>query len=316
MMWLHEYERLLLDPSTSFQSIVNFKAQHLPASIFRYRPVSERHLNSLLSNEVWLAPPSSFNDGYDSAIKVDHDYLLTLQFRRNFPNMIEEQKLKDKLSESELDTILTSDNPRREFGRILISKEGTSSPESERFLDALGQAAKKVSEEQFQSLSKFTQRGLKVCCFCAIATVPPLWAHYTDNKGFCVEYDLTKIPADNLRLRLLIPVIYGRAPADVTAMFEAGMVQGPNALSVRMPLIAASYKDASWSYEQEWRLVNPDGEDTKGMSLDMPVKAVYLGFSISDDDAAKVSAVARAIKVPIYKMMLGSDASSFISVPA
>lgn len=312
MTWLQEYERLLLDSSTSFQAIVDFKASHLPASLFKYRRVSSRDLNALSRSEIWLAPPNSFNDGYDSAIKVDYEYLSALQFRRNFPKMVDEPELKDKLSESEQNSILNSDNPRREFGRILLKKEGEYSSESEHFLDVMEQTSKKFSQEIFQSLSNFNQRALKVCSFCLTATSPPLWAHYTNNKGFCVEYDLTKIPADNIRLRLLVPVIYGKAPIDVTAIFEAGMLQGPNAFTVRMPLISATYKDISWSYEQEWRLLNPDGEDTQGMSVDMPVKAVYLGFGISEDDAAQVLVVAKSIKVPVYKMMLGSNASTFI----
>src|SRR5437899_1215948 len=88
-VWLEEYERLLRSPAPdAFQHAVELKDRHRPASLFRYRVVDEFALDSVRRGYVWLSHPQSFNDGYDSAICVDHWRCMAVSFRRGLRKVI------------------------------------------------------------------------------------------------------------------------------------------------------------------------------------------------------------------------------------
>ena len=313
-MWLEEYELLLRDPSPeAFQAAVRLKAENRPSSVFRYRQVTDTSLDSLRRGYVWLSHPQSFNDGYDSAAYVDFDHCMAVSFRRDVNSVIAEHSLSAAFSEADIRSIVDSSDPIATFGALLLREEGSlAGIDPKALLDGLSFVRRKQLKDLEEAIFEMPRRALLVCCFAASGAVPALWAHYAGNSsGFCIEYDVARLPPDDIRLRLLLPVIYGRAPADATFMFDAGLLHGPNSLTVRWPILAASYKDRHWSYEQEWRLVDPAGaHPSGGRAVPMPMKAVYLGPRITDEDAAKVRQAAQVHNLQVFRMQVGKDAST------
>jgi len=312
-MWLGEYEQLLRDAAEgAFQAAVELKARHRPPSLFKYRSVTDEALDSLRRGYVWLSHPTSFNDGYDSALFVNHDRLLATSMRRSLRANIERYGLSRLLSEADIRAIEDSDDPARTLGLAVLTRDPEfAGIDRTDLLDALASAMRQQTKDLEQATREMARASIVVCSFATSGTTPALWAHYAGNgSGFCIEYEVKQLPPDDIRLRLLHPVIYGPAPFDSTFLFEHFMVNGLSALTVRWPLLAATYKDRHWSYEQEWRLIDPAGSRANGRAVPLPIKAVYLGTATSPDSAARVIRAAEPHRVPILKMQVGRDAST------
>ncbi len=316
-MWLHEYERLLHDATpNAFDASVVLKARHRPRSVFKYRGPTELALDSLRGGYVWLSQPQYFNDGYDSAILLDHDRLLATTMRRSIRSLIAEQDLATPLSEADIRSVESSEDPARTLGALLLKQDPSLAHiDPDTVLNALAAAVHRLSDDYEQAAREIARRSILVCSFATTGTAPVLWANYAENNtGFCIEYELAQIPPDDIRLRLLFPVIYGSAPMDATRVFEDFLGNGLNAMTVRWPILAATYKHHDWSYEREWRLVDPAGHRVNGRKVPMPMKAAYLGTAIRSEAAAKVIAAAKQHGIPVFRMQVGKDASALSPV--
>jgi hypothetical protein len=318
-MWLHEYERLLHDAApNAFDAAVALKARHRPRSLFKYRGATELALESLRDGYVWLSQPQFFNDGYDSAILVDHARLLAMTMRRSVRSLIAEHELATSLSEADIRSVESSEDPARTLGALLLKQDPSLAHiDPNRVLDALAAAVYKQSEDYEKAAREIARCSILVCSFATTGTAPVLWANYADNNtGFCIEYDLEQIPPGDIRLRLLFPVIYGSAPMDATRLFEDFLVNGLNPMTVRWPILAATYKHLDWSFEREWRLVDPAGHRINGRKVTMPIKAAYLGSAISSAATAKVMDAAKHHGIQVFRMQVGKDAAALSPVPA
>ena len=109
---------------------------------------------------------------------------------------------------------------------------------------------------------KFTQGVLKTILYkkwgvLSLTTSqenPLLWSYYTDNKGFCVEWDIDKFP---FRTSGPFPVNYQKDLCPISTR------QAELPCSV---LIQCNVKNVRWQHEDEWRLMiyAPPGLDMKG----------------------------------------------------
>lgn len=84
---------------------------------------------------------------------------------------------------------------------------------------------------------------LGIVSLAGINTQNYYWAHYAENKGFCVEFDLENLPFDS----------YGPFPVqyyDVTQPMIISIPHIPDAV-----LLMTNVKGTEWSVEKEWRLL-------------------------------------------------------------
>lgn len=84
-----------------------------------------------------------------------------------------------------------------------------------------------------------------------------MWSHYADShKGFCIEYDLTKVDFNKNQF-VLFPVKYShkRPPIPWTSMLNNNETS-INKKVLYDIIMSVLTKDDIWSYENEWRFIN------------------------------------------------------------
>ena len=131
---------------------------------------------------------------------------------------------------------------------------------------------------------------LTITCFSASGWDNQLmWSHYADSySGICVEYDFGKM--DEF-IGFMYPVKYSSARPKVTIR-DLGLVEfrkdeegkliteEVNIDSIFSYLLT---KNKCWSYEEEWRIINVEGEPYTPLFVQAPfVKSITLGLDLDD----------------------------------
>ena len=81
-----------------------------------------------------------------------------------------------------------------------------------------------------------------------------MWSHYAKHhQGFCIAYNFKELGNDDLRTRLLYPVVYSESLFDVSNIF--GNKKTVNNILNQAALI----KSKAWNHGKEWRLVFGNG---------------------------------------------------------
>ena len=145
------------------------------------------------------------------------------------------------------------------------------------------------------------KKDIRVACFTENNTYPLMWAHYADShKGFCIEYDLTKIP-EGYRLGIL-PVIYSDERYDVT---NAVVTRDINLL-----MNPYYFKSSHWKYEKEWRMVITEDMVADGefyADFHEGISGIHLGLKCFDchkEKADKIIEEYSQKEIPVYKVII------------
>jgi hypothetical protein len=300
--WVEELFKLISSRELSLESISaaqNMKREHFPGSLFKFREVNDYSLSNLRDSTLHLTFASRFNDPYDSAVDFDPHFGTThVELLLNGT---------EGMSGDHRSSILSAEDPMLEMVRYyhLVSTEEHVDEDALIKMAAVmkelhaGFVAKLVND-----MNRRLQNSYKICSLTERLDSLPLWAHYGDNHaGFAMEYDFSSLPADNLAGLCLWPVRYG-------GVFNAsellrGIRPGDNFNNL-FGLVAALHKSPDWEYEKEWRLVLIDGANDPPRNFYAPLKSVFLGSKISEEDEGRVIQNAKVAEVPVFKMHLVS----------
>lgn len=286
------------------EKAMKIKHQHLPSKVYKYRAVSENSIYNLLTDSVWLSSPSEYNDPYDCSASLSLDKRMTTWSKCNFLHAINSSGLVSLLSAEEIAYAETTEDPLIAIARIVLTKDSNYTDlMCEEALNALRKVISLQSSDLASHFNSILQCGMKVSSFCTNARSIVMWSHYADNhKGFCVEYDLSVLPSDDLRLRILFPVIY----SDVLFDFSPSISEDkPNPL---YGSLAAIHKSKAWEYEEEWRLVMPIGDLLDNYNFRMPPpSALYMGTRMTKENELQLRDIAKFKGIPVYKMKLAHD---------
>lgn len=128
-----------------------------------------------------------------------------------------------------------------------------------------------------------------------------MWSHYADqHKGFCIEYPIGALPSGDVRRTLIRPVIYRSELFDATGYMVQGV--GGAQFNNLFGELACLFKAAEWAYEKEWRLVIAGGDAIPERKYPMPTPSrIILGARISEDDAKRLTDVARRRRIPVFR---------------
>lgn len=155
-------------------------------------------------------------------------------------------------------------------------------------------------------MNLFLQKSMKLCSFSSRNDSIVMWGHYaSSHTGFCIEYDISKLPKDDIRRIILYPVIYSERLFDVTSQISASRHGKFNNL---FGMVVSTHKSPDWSYENEWRFVLPLGDACDDMNYNMPIpSAIYLGTRISEENENKIREIASAKSIPTFKMKMSEN---------
>jgi Protein of unknown function (DUF2971) len=175
-------------------------------------------------------------------------------------------------------------------------------------LDSLEAATHNIMEKRYLEIINHSKDSIKLCSFCATMKPIIMWSHYANHhKGFCIEYDIEKLPHGDMRRRMLFPVIYRDSMFDCTR-FLASSVKDLSKFNNIYTQLQALYKSPEWSYEMEWRLVFIAGVIHDECDYPMPTPSkVFLGARISYQGNVKILSVCRSKRIECYQMSLRSN---------
>lgn len=274
--------------------LLEIKEKFIPQRLYKIRNCSDYALDNLTNQTLYLSNANSFNDPYDTAFWGDYEFVLTDEIFKN-------------IEPTEKDITLNSPDPLKAAYEAMFR---TSIREQEPDYESLIQKAITINREhqaeQLLFLVNYLKECYKICSLSARIDSVVMWSHYgLNHTGFAMEYDFHSLQKYNLMKLMLWPVAYTSELLDITPIFTAQRNKNiPFNNLFGVP--AALRKAQDWQYEQEWRLVLPDGNDTPGINLSAPIKAVHLGSKISPTDESKIRNICRHKDIPVYKMKLAT----------
>jgi len=305
-------EHLFSEKSESeIGKIVEDNRKNIPKSLYRYRSFNENNLRCLREDNTWCASAQTFNDPYDSTVKLSMSeqdkkdlyikgFLISLKML-NIPFL--EQDIIERIKQSP--------NPEIEYAKIL--KKQTSTVDINMLENMRDDFNKKLDEQYISEgvrATKILKTMYKISCFCENLHSMPMWYHYADRyRGFVAEYNFSEV---NEILEHLWPVLYTKKLFDLSAYLKAVLDgKSPNKM---MAIFACITKSIDWSYEKEWRLIHYDGSMQKGQLYPAPkIKALYIGKDAGDSDRKTLIEIAGSKTVPVYDMELAQ--SEFRMIP-
>jgi hypothetical protein len=270
---------------------------NIPASLYKYRTVTDYSLENLSDSTLYLAKANTFNDPYDSVFNFD----LGIGYEDN-RFYIERLGIPD----DESIRIFASDDPLKEVIKFALKGEEYSAEKADLLTTVIKEGRAKFNKQQLNFLNSNLQNSYKICSVSERLDSLPMWAHYADNhKGFVMEYDFNKLPSHDLVLNCLWPVFY-KGIYDASNIIKS--LNEGKLFNNLVAILAALHKSSDWEYESEWRLVLPDVADKAGINLSAPLKAVYLGSKLEDskesNNLSRVLECAEAAQVPVFRMHL------------
>lgn len=285
-------------PLENISAAQEMKRCHFPASLYKFREVNEYSLSNLRDATLHLAFPSTFNDPYDSAVDFDPHFGIT-----HAELLIDRT---EGVSEESRLAILSAEDPVLEVVRYHQSQTDAAGQVDEEVLAKIV-AVLKDGHANFvakivTAMNSQLQNSYKICSLTERLDSLPLWAHYAKgHTGFAMGYDFRCLPFDSVIGLSLWPVRY-------TGVFNASDllrgVKPGRPFNNLFGLVAALHKSPDWKYEEEWRLVLIDSPKEPPRNFFAPLKAVYLGSKISEEDESSVLRDALKAGVPVFKMRL------------
>lgn len=304
-MWIDEYIEIMTKEDITTDDIKKarlLKNEHVPKRLYKYRNVTEYSLDNIKNSTVWLSNAFDFNDPFDSAITFDAYNLLNKGFRENIEGTRDTRNLKEIISDDELKRIKSSLDPLNEFGKIIIQKDPKiRDSDRQRLISIIGQVAKGQTDEMVSYFNKKMQKSIRVCCLTEKNDSIIMWSHYANcHNGICVEYEIDSEHFKNM----IFPVIYSEKLFDMTNTFEKAQTESFNNL---FATVAAMYKSPEWSYEKEWRIILPMGENSDIGNIAAPkIKSITLGSKISNENENKIIEIANTSGIECYKMKISN----------
>jgi hypothetical protein len=299
--WLQELDDLLLELSThvkekklhfnedgtpkkiklnssTVKKIKNLLLEHGPKYLYKYRGGTEKDLENLRTDNIWMAVPSEFNDPFDLKVYVNCELVA-----KELANNDAEIKFLMKTRS------VTENNP------IYIE-----------FLNKIKTMENNLNKELTMKIDRTF-----ISCLSEKRDSILMWSHYANNhKGFCIGYDFKKL-LDLYKINMF-PVTYSKDffVIDTWEKFSNRI----NHMNIFMK--AAKTKSLEWSYEKEWRIFGKyilNKFKQKGMLSKMPVPfSIYMGCHIENELENEIRDICQNKKINLYKMNLSKRSYNLI----
>lgn len=247
-------------------------APEVPTKLYKYRSFGIRSLRVLIDNEIHYSDFATFNDPLDCKPIVDVADVDLCSLERLYYRFVKRiGKRSSNYAKSEIRGLRYSATDPEYTENSSVENENKS---------LLAQA---ITELLYKEM-----RAKRIFCLSAVWNSPLMWSHYADqHRGICIEYDTTRV--ENLRA-----VDYeGEANCNVNAL-DLIRREFDGCIDAEKRIYNACFlsKAQSWYYEQEWRDIQPIGDNKCGRLHDYEITAVYLGLNCD-----------RAVETAIVKLL-------------
>ncbi len=218
--------------------------------LYKYAPFNTRTIASLVTETIWYASPSTFNDPFDCRITSNsQEVLASIEEKTKQLEALLKKSAKNKSEDKDIESILA-----RIHAMALtptIAREGDM---ARMFLDFEANLQESIHNIGVLSLSECKNNIL-------------MWSHYAANhRGVCLEFERN---ANNKLGTDAVPITYSQSRA-----FEASSKDFSKNLFFA--------KHTGWRYEKEWRVLENKG----GIAYPFPgpLISVICGAQMEDRD--------------------------------
>lgn len=278
----------------NIEECLDFKKQHLPKHIYKYRSCNSYSIENLKNNTIHLSFSYKFNDPFDCVSVLTYEQLILTGLIQNdkeiffnsYPDDIREDMIKRLSSGEKLKNV--------------VNDHFACYPSDKKYFNHLLKEAKDELHKFVSSLGDEFKTKFLLCCFSATVNNNLMWAHYSkSHTGFCIEYDISTLPANSSFKHSLYPVIYTKTPILAKLRFQ-------DYTDCTKDMLTLLNKSIDWNYEKEFRMLYPPNFSSL---YDMPIKpsCLYLGNKISNINQNKIIKIAKEMKIPIRKMQLKAN---------
>lgn len=161
-------------------------------------------------------------------------------------------------------------------------------------------------------LKEIINSRFAISCFSTSPDNILMWSHYANkHRGFCVEYDFSKMKAQNILL-MLYPAIYSdKRPTVPMTLFDLDNLNDIKLSNDRNAIpdliMALLTKSKIWNYENEWRIIATQSDlDEQKLKADIAVK-VYYGANIDADDKKQLDEIVEEKELEKEQYILDID---------
>ncbi|MGK2895501.1 DUF2971 domain-containing protein [Klebsiella michiganensis] len=277
--------------------------RNIPSRLYKYKSFSIDSLDLLVSDSLYFADPTTFNDPLDCNPSVLND-------------IDNADKLNDILHK------LVKDNHQKELEkaakkikyrgpRTLEKIEILGESEAQKLINGIAENVDFYGDDFDDSASYHIKRYLLknyevgVLSLAKKFNCPLMWSHYADqHKGFCIGYDVSENNSLDIH-----PVDYkGKRfirTQQVYDMLFGSFENVRNAAKKEIDRVILLSKAPSWKYENEYRVI-----DKQGLQ-DSQLRLSDVTFGLRFKESAKFS-VMRALQprqgeINFYEMSLSND---------
>jgi Protein of unknown function (DUF2971) len=256
--WQLRYARMMF-PTTRQRAraaeAAHLKNANMPRRLYKYRSFSSNHILALSESVLWMSAAEDLNDLNEarSWVDVNRTFSPELTYEeleseirhlranpRSAPKWFDDRQLQ-----------LTADQRKRTRDHYLRDIPDDRRPTIEAALNAVELHSDKLISAHQANLHR---RGTGIISLSELPTSNVMWAHYSDShRGFCIEYDLTEFELNFAGSTPCFPVLYRKRLPNAT-QFLRPKIEDVNHLSA---IYWCIQKSVEWSYEQEWRVVDP-----------------------------------------------------------
>lgn len=338
------------EQSEKYLPLNKFLQTEIPSQLYRFRQCNENSISAFDQDQLWFALGSEMNDDFDALLFFNkQDIKTSLENAINyFPENILSFINEKDISYFEQNLIT------REMLSIFQSKlTEMCDKDIENLKNQAYEFFTQQLDDGIPYIQHIIQNTLKFACFSEAINSPAMWGYYADSgKGFALAYDFRNgiytdcmlcpksIVCHSSHKACLYKMIYDDTPFDATE-YATWLLQIQilrNMLSnVQQPMLDTLYqklitcpdlfmstkvllhKSTLWKHEHEWRLIYTcnlnDSLNEKFLSAKKRPTALYLGRKISKINEKVLCHIAIEKNIPIYKMVIKEEESSYKLIP-
>ena len=340
MAELHKFLYLSNDSDEArLHSKVTTHLKYIPhKKLYRYRKCTEREMEILKENSIWVSNPEKFPDMFDATIPmpdrkyIEFDYPFFFEFEvayevlKKMAEEGEEIPEKDDLLMSMYETM--AKYSQEEINEKLIEifgEEEYKKMRSQKLPDIDFSKGINRTKKFLDKLSASPRNSLAITSLTTRYDNRNMWENYAENyTGFCVEYNFAKgtstTPLKSAwDILHLLPVKYYRKRPlfDYTDILQR-LVRADMKLEefdLDIDEFLAQYyrfvtaKLYDYRAEQEWRLVMK--QEYRGKYSFPYANKIFLGKGMLDENVQKMKDIANSINVSVYIQTVSTDGNSF-----